>query len=176
MKGLFRLGMAVLFCFAGSIGAEAGEKMIRELVSEGNALYLEGKFESSLEKYQEAMRLEPDDLTRARIYYNLGNAYYRLGKFTEALEAYQGSLRLDPEDEDTKHNLEVVLRALAGEGGLLIDIPSEVAGGGAETDPVIQQILQKLEQTSSKPPAGPPQPPQPPPPPQKTPKQYRKDW
>jgi Ca-activated chloride channel family protein len=55
------------------------------LNQEGNALYQEGKLEEALNRYAEALALDPES---SALQYNLGNALYRAGRFEEALDAY----------------------------------------------------------------------------------------
>jgi tetratricopeptide (TPR) repeat protein len=47
---------------------------------------------------------------RARALFNLGNTYAQGERREEAIGAYQEALRILPNDEDTKHNLELLLK------------------------------------------------------------------
>ena len=166
-------GLSLLFFFlAGRVSAE--EKIVRDLVTEGNAFYLKGEFRKAMEAYQEALLQEMEDVTKAKIHYNLGNSHYRLGEFEKALKEYQESLRLNPDDTDAKFNLEMALRALQGERGLLKEGPSEIQGGSKQEalDEEVRLILQRLEQTESRDPKGLPVPPSD----EKKTKEYKKDW
>lgn len=149
------------------------EKSVQELVSMGNDLYLKGDFKEALKVYQEALLLPSHDLTQSKIHYNLGNAYYRLGNLEKALWEYQEALRKNPEDRDTKFNLEIVLRALQGEKGILKGDPSEVEDAMQEgLDPEIKVLLQQLEKDEFQNPQGIPIPPSD----EKSPKPYKRDW
>ncbi len=157
----------LLFLFLVTTPVFGDEKMLEELVSQGNAFYLKGEFQKAIAAYRDAFLHEMEDSTRAKIHYNLGNTHYRLGELEKSLKEYQEALRLDPGDKDAKHNLEVVLQALQG--------PSQVEGGAQEEalDEEMKLLLQQLEQAEwGRDPKGIPQPPSG----EKPPKEYKKDW
>ena len=150
------------------------EKTSQELVSQGNALYLKGNFKEALDVYEQALLLQPEDMTKSKIHYNLGNTRYRLGELKEAFREYQEALRLNPNDKDAKFNLEVVLRALEGEKGALRRGPSEVQEGPKQDflDEEVKLILQKIDEQESRDAKGIPTPPSG----EKELKEYKKDW
>lgn len=63
----------------------------------------------AVEAYKQAMTSTSPTL-RARALFNLGNTYAEAAKREDAITAYQEALRIIPNDEDTKHNLELLLR------------------------------------------------------------------
>lgn len=76
----------------------------------GNAVYNQGRFEESANNYQQSIdKLNPSG-QKANAYYNLGNALYQKGNFKGSIEAYKQALRINPGDQETQHNLSVVLK------------------------------------------------------------------
>lgn len=59
-------------------------------MKEGNALYLQGRFDEAVKKYAEALGENPDVI---ELYFNMGNAYLRLGDVERAVKSYQEYLR-----------------------------------------------------------------------------------
>ena len=178
-----RVNRSSLFCIIGigitclllSRFALAGETTtVEELASQGNAFYTKGDFRRAFERYQEAL-LEAEGPSKAKIHYNLGNTYYHLGQLENALKAFQEALRLNPNDENSKYNLEVVLKALEGKTFALRDIPAEVKTNPQQDtlDEEIRVLLQSLEEAEFRDSKGLPTPPSPPG--EKT-KPYKKDW
>ena len=78
-----------------------------------NVLYRMGRYEDSLESYDESIRHANGEL-RARGFFNRGNASFQQQRYGQAVEAYEEVLRIDPDDGDAKHNLELALRQQAG--------------------------------------------------------------
>lgn len=52
----------------------------------GNALADKGQYDAALQKYQEALVREPDNV---RIHYNIARALYKAGRYPEAISEYQ---------------------------------------------------------------------------------------
>ena len=75
------LAIAILFLTAPAALAETAAGSVRE----GNSLYLEGKYDDALKKYQAAQVESPAD---KRIMFNLGDVQYRLENHEEALSEY----------------------------------------------------------------------------------------
>jgi tetratricopeptide (TPR) repeat protein len=73
-----------------------------DLITEGNNFYIDGDFESAIEKYEAVL---DSGYQSPELYYNLGNAYFKSHKLTMALVEYERALLLDPNDEEIKHNL-----------------------------------------------------------------------
>jgi tetratricopeptide (TPR) repeat protein len=68
----------------------------------GVALLDEGKFDDAIHQFQEALRLEPDNI---QAHHNLGLAFDKLGQTDEAIRQYQEVIRLAPDHADTHNNL-----------------------------------------------------------------------
>lgn len=165
----------MVFLLSGAMHLFGDEKTAQELVSQGNALYLKGEFEKAIQLYRDALLHKVEDLTKAKIHYNLGNTYYRSGELEKALKEYREALRLNPTDKDAKFNLEVVLRALEGRQGVLRGGPSEIEKGSEKEalDEEVRLLLQRLEQADfSRDPKGIPQGPSG----EEKPKETKKDW
>jgi len=77
----------------------------------GNALYKMGRREDAKRAYHRAAETDRADL-KEKDYYNLGNVWAEMGNAQEAITSYRKALTLDPSDEQSRHNLEVVLRNL----------------------------------------------------------------
>ena len=77
----------------------------------GNVLYRQENWSGAAEAYEHALGAAGPDLS-ARAAYNLGNALFHDAKYDDAVKAYTRSLKAAPQDGDTKHNLEMALRAL----------------------------------------------------------------
>lgn len=84
---------------AGSAG------MQREL---GKALFKQGKLDEAIERFQAAVKLNPQD---AVAWYNLAYASRKRQKFDQAAEAYQRYTALSPEDPDGYFGLAESLRS-----------------------------------------------------------------
>lgn len=59
--------------------------------------------------YKQALASDAPSL-RAKALFNLGNTYAEAERRVEAIAAYEEALRIIPNDEDTKHNLELLLK------------------------------------------------------------------
>ena len=77
----------------------------------GGALYLQGNYEETLEKYQKALNTSDPGL-EAKAQYNLGNTYYRMQDYKKAIESFQEALKSNPDDMDAKYNLELARKML----------------------------------------------------------------
>lgn len=77
----------------------------------GGALYLQGNYEETLEKYQRALNTNDPNL-EAKAQYNLGNTYYRMKDYRKAIESFQEALKSNPDDMDAKYNLELARKML----------------------------------------------------------------
>ena len=77
----------------------------------GGALYHQGNYEETLEKYQKALNTNDPNL-EAKAQYNLGNTYYRMQDYQKAIESFQETLKSNPDDMDAKYNLELARKML----------------------------------------------------------------
>ncbi len=82
----------------------------RILFNLGNALAYQGKFEQSVEAYQQFRELTDDPAEYASAEYNMGYLYGEQGNYREALRHFQDAINLDPGDEDAKFNYELLRR------------------------------------------------------------------
>jgi tetratricopeptide (TPR) repeat protein len=62
---------------------------------EGNALYDQKKYDESLDAYNEAIQLEPGNVS---IWSNKGNVLYDLKRYRDSVDACDEAIRLDPKD------------------------------------------------------------------------------
>ena len=106
-----------------------------------NVLYRMGRYEDSLEGYDESIRHANGEL-RARGFFNRGNASFQQQRYGQAVEAYEEVLRIDPDDGDAKHNLELALRQQAGEQ----DETEQQAGEQDETEQQAEEQEDETEQ------------------------------
>lgn len=79
------------------------------LLSEGNQLAKEGKFEEAIAKYNEELAGNPKS---EDVFFNLGVAHARLGRFEEAVKNYQKALEIMPDYAEVHNNLGNVLAQL----------------------------------------------------------------
>jgi hypothetical protein len=69
----------------------------------------EGKIAEALERYQQLLKLEPD---QPFLLNNIGNIYFLMNQYDEAMAYYKQSLAKDPRDEIGHYNLNLVYREL----------------------------------------------------------------
>lgn len=70
-------------------------------LDEGNVYFNVGQFALAIDRYTQAILLDPD---LAAAYYNRANAYTRSGDFENALADYNRALELTPNDADALNN------------------------------------------------------------------------
>jgi Ca-activated chloride channel family protein len=75
----------------------------------GVSLYQQEKYEESLPLFESAAKTDQDAL-KAKALYNQGNALFKLDRLDEAKTAFQQALLANPEDDNTRHNIEVILK------------------------------------------------------------------
>ncbi len=87
------LDSAIRVCLIALAGATsvwltqaAHAQAARELVEQGNAAYIEGKFNEALEYYEKATVETPES---PRLYFNKGDVYFQLEDYEKAEEAYR---------------------------------------------------------------------------------------
>lgn len=81
----------------------------------GNTLHRLERYEEATVATTAAMTATDDPALLTRTTYAAGNHAFRRGDLEAARQAYIGVLLRDPGDVDAKHNLELVLRLLAGD-------------------------------------------------------------
>lgn len=87
----------------------------KALYNLGNALYQQGNWEDSAERFDQAAKYSTNTTDQANALHNLGNALLKQRKFKEAVAAYENSLRLRPGDDDSKVNLQLAKKKLKQE-------------------------------------------------------------
>ncbi len=73
----------------------------------GNVFLEQGKLESAIESYQQALKINPD---YAKAYHNLGFVSQLQNNFEAAVEYYQQALNIRPNEAQTHNNLGIVLK------------------------------------------------------------------
>jgi Flp pilus assembly protein TadD len=76
---------------------------VQELVELAKFYFLNKNFEEAVEKYEEALKLEPKD---ARIYYNLGIVYETMNVIDKAKQNFRLALELDETLTAAKEHLD----------------------------------------------------------------------
>jgi len=72
---------------------------LKELLTEGNKLYNEGKYQEAIAIYQKILEQFPDAYV---INKNIGNAYFQMEEYDKAEEYYKKVLERDPNNNDAK--------------------------------------------------------------------------
>ncbi len=99
---------AALDAFTKAAAARPGDP--RAQFNLADALYKSGKFDDAQQRYEPLARDARSPLA-APARYNLGNTLFQKQDYAGAVRAYRDALRLTPGDADTRHNLELALRA-----------------------------------------------------------------
>jgi len=98
------LSFIILISFFPSfLSADAQSSM--QLLTEGNKLYEQGKYEQAIEKYKNIIS---SGIHNGYIYYNLGNCYFKTGRIGYSILYYEKALKLIPRDAELIHNLKFV--------------------------------------------------------------------
>ena len=97
-----------LDAFTKAAAARPGDP--RAQLNLGDALYKSGKFDEAQARY-ESLAADARSPLAASARYNLGNTLFQKKDYAGAARAYRDALRLTPGDADTRHNLEMALRA-----------------------------------------------------------------
>jgi tetratricopeptide (TPR) repeat protein len=74
--------------------------------NKGNELRKQGLHDQAIQKYHQAIRLDPDNV---KAYNNRGNAYCGLGQYQRAIQDYDKAIQLDPDDAPAYLNRGVAL-------------------------------------------------------------------
>ena len=87
-------------------GVQAQELPERSLVRKGNIDFAKGKYESSLERYEQAQKIAP---TSFEVGYNLANTLYKMERYEKAVENFkkivQDTLQVDSVRAHAHYNL-----------------------------------------------------------------------
>lgn len=75
----------------------------------GLSLYHQEKYSDALPLFESAAKSNNDAL-KAKALYNQGNSLFKMEKLDEAKAAYEKALLTNPDDDDTRHNIEVILK------------------------------------------------------------------
>ncbi|HVM59723.1 MAG TPA: tetratricopeptide repeat protein [Verrucomicrobiae bacterium] len=99
----FRCGWALLLAFSVTFNLLASVERCAEAdFRTGVALYEAGKVREAVQEYEQALRLDPDNV---EAHNNLGNNLLRSGKIQEAIGQYEQTLRLKPDFAEAHDNL-----------------------------------------------------------------------
>lgn len=90
-----------------------------KLITDGNNDYVNGDFESAIEKYHAVL---DSGYQSPELFYNLGNAYFKSHKLTMALVEYERAILLDPNDEEIKYNLALARQYVVDEIDVLPEL------------------------------------------------------
>ncbi len=72
------------------------------IFEQANALYNEGKYAESIDKYNVILK---SNVHSVELYFNLANAHYKLNNIAPSIYFYEKALQLSPNDEELKNNL-----------------------------------------------------------------------
>ena len=77
-------------------------KPAEDYLRRGNELSFSGEFEQAVDEYEQALKLEPENVD---LLSNLGVAYYNLGQLDKAIDQYSKAIEIAPGDADIRSNL-----------------------------------------------------------------------
>lgn len=111
----------------------SAEQMAKQMIQQHAGVFIlhhilalaldgQGKYEASVNSYQQAIKLQPN---MPDLYYNLGTAYSRLNQFSEAEDAFQKAIKQNPSFFEAYGNLGTIYQRL---GNLDAAITSYQAG------------------------------------------------
>jgi len=84
------------------LGSIVGSAQNFAIFEQANALYNDGKYAESIDKYNTILDTENHSI---ELYFNLGNAHYKLNNIAPSIYFYEKALQLSPNDEEIKSNL-----------------------------------------------------------------------
>jgi Ca-activated chloride channel family protein len=87
-------------------------KDIRFRYNRGCAAFQNGQYQEADAAFSSVMRRAKDGNMRFRAAYNLGNSAYKQGDYASAASYFKEALVANPDSEDSRHNLELSLRAI----------------------------------------------------------------
>ena len=89
--------------------AKKSPKKARPQTNLGVALYQRGKISEAMNRYSEALRIDPN---YKNTHYNLANTFEKQGKFEEARINYEAALRTRPDFPESSRNLQRTLQLI----------------------------------------------------------------
>ncbi len=114
-------------------------------VNEGDELYEQGRLDEAIDKYTEAIRIEP---RWEGPYCKRGTAYYDLGQFDLAIKDFNEAIRLDPWGEEGYYGRGFVYKAQGRKAEAIADF-EKVTGWTNTTNPQMREIAeQQIEELS----------------------------
>lgn len=78
----------------------------------GCALLMQQKDSAAMMQYEQAAKLEPNKLRRAKSYHNMGVIMQQHREYAQAIEYYKNALRCNPQDNETRYNLALCKKLL----------------------------------------------------------------
>ncbi len=79
---------------------ESDENSARDAYNRGYDYLLAGNYDSAIQAFTEAIRLNPRYPNDAAAYFNRGNAYASKGQYDRAIQDYDQAIKLNPNDTD----------------------------------------------------------------------------
>lgn len=78
----------------------------------GCALLMQQKDSAAMIQYEQAAKLEPNKIRRAKSYHNMGVIMQQHREYAQAIEYYKSALRCNPQDNETRYNLALCKKLL----------------------------------------------------------------
>jgi len=82
---------------------------VMSLIDKGNILLNWERYQEALSAFNEAIRLDPQEISA---HFNKGNLLYDRGQYKEAIQEYDIALRLNPQDPNIAQNRNLALKKL----------------------------------------------------------------
>jgi tetratricopeptide (TPR) repeat protein len=96
-------------------GGEKNPNSVVPIFNTGTTLYKMEDYINATDNLMKALEQTEDDEKIAQIHYNIANGYYQVGSYDKAADHYIKALEKNPYDHDTKFNLELALKKIAGQ-------------------------------------------------------------
>jgi len=93
----------------GMTSVNAADDTAEKLFKEGNALYVQGKYDEAIAKYIE---ITANGQESGNLYYNLGNAFFKKGDIAGAIINYERARRLIPDDKELAANYDYAVQKI----------------------------------------------------------------
>lgn len=78
----------------------------------GCALLMQQKDSAAMVQYEQAAKLEPNKIRRAKCYHNMGVVMQQHQQYAQAIDCYKDALRCNPHDNETRYNLALCKKLL----------------------------------------------------------------